>query len=298
MSKELWYNAEMFYYSLLWLSADKNGIHDKMSFGVIDSSLRVTIPFSIFLTKRSCLCLEWQESIRRYPKHSKESAAMMRGTLNVILNEREGSVPAVSSFRFPAFSYSILTPAQNDTRRQGVIMRETLNVILSTSEESVAVVRKAGKLSSEVIDSSPCHCPVFCFSHKAFLSPFRMTTDGKRHPERMWRICDCGEGNGKSLVGSYERNRVITPHHIDAFMLYRLRTCCKFNWEVPLNSGIFYCIAGIKMEKMGVREKYFKKISNYFSCFSKFKLERDTIMAALRTVPFRRGNRERRKEYG
>ena len=30
----------------------------------------------------------------------------------------------------------------------------------------------------------------------------------------------------------------------------------------------------------------------------KFKLERDTIMAALRTVPFRRGNRERRKEYG
>ena len=247
MSKGLWYNAEMFYYSLLWLSADKNGIHDKMSFGVIDSSLRVTIPFSIFLAKHSCLCLEWQESIRRYPKHSKESAAMMRGTLNVILNEREGSVPAVSSFRFPAFSYSILTPAQNDTRRQGVIMRETLNVILSTSEESVAVVRKAGKLSSEVIDSSPCHCPVFCFSHKAFLSPFRMTTDGKRHPERMWRICDCGEGNGKSLVGSYERNRVITPHHIDAFMFYRQRTCCKYNWEAPLNSGIFYCIVGIKM---------------------------------------------------
>lgn len=29
-----------------------------------------------------------------------------------------------------------------------------------------------------------------------------------------------------------------------------------------------------------------------------FKLERDTIMAALRTVPFRRGGRERRKEYG
>ena len=52
------------------------------------------------------------------------------------------------------------------------------------------------------------------------------------------------------------------------------------------------------MEEMGVREKYFKKISNYFSCFSKFKLERDTIMAALRTVPFRRGDRERRKEYG
>ena len=235
MSKGLWYNAEMFYYSLLWLSADKNGIHDKMSFGVIDSSLRVTIPFSIFLAKHSCLCLEWQESIRRYPKHSKESAAMMRKAVR----------------RHPSHRFFTL-----------------------------------------------CHCSVFCFSHKAFLPPFRMTTDGKRHPEWMWRIYDCGEGNGKSLVGSYERNRVITPHHIDAFMLYRLRTCCKFNWEVPLNSGIFYCIAGIKMEKMGVREKYFKKISNYFSCFSKFKLERDTIMAALRTVPFRRGDRERRKEYG
>ena len=178
MSKELWYNAEMFYYSLLWLSADKNGIHDKMSFGVIDSSLRVTIPFSIFLTKRSCLCLEWQESIRRYPKHSKESAAMMRGTLNVILNEREGSVPAVSSFRFPAFSYRILTSAQNDTRRQGVIMRETLNVILSTSEESVAVVRKAGKLSSEVIDSSLCVTvpfSVFPTRHSCLRSEWRRT---------------------------------------------------------------------------------------------------------------------------
>ena len=175
MSKELWYNAEMFYYSLLWLSADKNGIHDKMSFGVIDSSLRVTIPFSIFLAKHSCLCLEWQESIRRYPKHSKESAAMMRGTLNVILNEREGSVPAVSSFRFPAFSYSILTPAQNDTRRQGVIMRETLNVILSTSEESVTVVRNAVRCHESHRFFTLFHHSVSRLSHKAFLPPFRMT---------------------------------------------------------------------------------------------------------------------------
>ena len=50
-------------------------------------------------------------------------------------------------------------------------------------------------------------------------------------------------------------------------------------------------------KKKEVQEKYFKKISNDFSCLSKFKLERDTIMAALRTVPFRRGDRERRKEY-
>ncbi len=169
---------------LLWSSADKNGIHDKMSFGVIDSSLRVTIPFSIFLAKRSCLCLEWQESIRRYPKHSKESAAMMRGTLNVILNEREGSV---------------------------------------------LVVRKAVRRHPSHRFFTLCHCSVFYFSHKAFLPPFRMTTDGKRHPEWMWRIYDCGEGNGKSLVGSYECNRVITPRHIDAFMFYRQQACCKCN---------------------------------------------------------------------
>ena len=67
----------------------------------------------------------------------------MRGTLNVILNEREGSVPAVSSFRFPAFSYSILIPAQNDTRRQGVIMNEC--------EGSMTVVREMERASWEVM---------------------------------------------------------------------------------------------------------------------------------------------------
>ena len=88
MSKGLWYNAEMFYYSLLWSSAD---FYDRLPIKM-EFMIRC---HSIFLAKRSCLCLEWQESIRRYPKHSKESAAMMRGTLNVILNEREGSVPVV-----------------------------------------------------------------------------------------------------------------------------------------------------------------------------------------------------------
>ena len=75
----------------------------------------------------------------------------MRGTLNVILNEREGFVPAVSSFRFPAFSYSILIPAQNDTRRQGVIMRETLSVILNECEGSMTVVREMERASWEVM---------------------------------------------------------------------------------------------------------------------------------------------------
>jgi hypothetical protein len=66
-----------------------------------------------------------------------------------------------------------------------------------------------------------------------------------------------------------------------------------------LTAVFFYCIVGIKTRrKKKCRKSISKKISNYFSCFSKFKLERDTIMAALRTVPFRRGDRERRKEYG
>ena len=69
---------------------------------------------------------------------------MMRGTLNVILNEREGSVPAVSSFRFPFFPQGILATVQNDTGRQGVIMREMLIVILNEREGSMTVMRKSG----------------------------------------------------------------------------------------------------------------------------------------------------------
>ena len=57
-------------------------------------------------------------------------------------------------------------------------MRETLNVILSTSEESVAVVRKAGKLSSEVIDSSLCVTvpfSVFPTRHSCLRAEWRRT---------------------------------------------------------------------------------------------------------------------------
>ena len=38
------------------------------------------------------------------------------------------------------------------------------------------------------------------------------------------------------------------------------------------------------MGRNGSAGKVFQKNFKYFSCFSKFKLERDTIMAALRTV--------------
>lgn len=65
-----------------------------------------------------------------------------------------------------------------------------------------------------------------------------------------------------------------------------------------LTAVFFYCIVGIKMGRNGSAGKVFQKNFKLFFCFSKFKLERDTIMAALRTVPFRRGDRERRKEYG
>ena len=140
MSKGLWYNAEMFYYSLLWLSADKNGIHDKMSFGVIDSSLRVTIPFSIFLTKRSCLCLEWQESIRRYPKHSKESAAMMRKAVRRHPSHRFFTLCHCSVFYFSHKASCLRSEWQR-----------TASVILNECEGSMTVVREMERASWEVM---------------------------------------------------------------------------------------------------------------------------------------------------
>ena len=78
----------------------------------------------------------------------------MRETLNVILNEREGSVPVVrkeESYEsqgcnrfftlchiaaFRLFHKAFLPPALNDGGRQGVI--------LSPSEGSITVIRKSG----------------------------------------------------------------------------------------------------------------------------------------------------------
>ena len=53
---------------------------------VIDSSLRVIFPLSCFLTKHSCLHSEWPW----HGSHHNEG-----GTLIVILNECEGSIPVV-----------------------------------------------------------------------------------------------------------------------------------------------------------------------------------------------------------
>ena len=58
-------------------------------------------------------------------------------------------------------------------------MRGTLNVILNEREGSVPVVRKAVICHPSHRFFTLCHCPVFCFSHTAFLRPFRMTIGGK-----------------------------------------------------------------------------------------------------------------------
>ena len=58
-------------------------------------------------------------------------------------------------------------------------MRETLNVILNECEGSIPVVRKAVRCHQSHRFFTPCHCPVFHFSHKAFLPPLRMTIGGK-----------------------------------------------------------------------------------------------------------------------
>ena len=58
-------------------------------------------------------------------------------------------------------------------------MRGTLNVILNEREGSIPVVRQAVSCHQSNRFFTLCHCPVFCFSHTAFLRPFRMTIGGK-----------------------------------------------------------------------------------------------------------------------
>ena len=73
-----------------------------------------------------------------------------------------------------------------------------------------------------------CHVFVSCLSYTAFLPPFRMTTDDKRHPERcrrlaavmkktirrhpkrMWRICH----RGGETVRCHQSHRFFTLCHV------------------------------------------------------------------------------------
>ena len=54
-----------------------------------------------------------------------------------------------------------------------------MSVILNECEGSITVVRKPVRCHQGNRFFTLCHCPVFCFSHTAFLRPFRMTIGGK-----------------------------------------------------------------------------------------------------------------------
>ena len=119
----------------------------------------------------------------------------MRETLNVILNECEGSIPVVrkavrchQSHRFftpchcPVSHFShkaFLCPFRMTIGGKGVIMRGTLIVIRSECEGSAAVVRKAVRCHQNHRFFTRCHVAVSRLSYTAFLPPFRMTTGGK-----------------------------------------------------------------------------------------------------------------------
>ena len=86
----------------------------------------------------------------------------MRETLNVILNECEGSIPVVrkavrchQSHRFftlchhpvPCFSHTACLPLFRMTiGGKGIIIRETLIVILNECEGPVTVMREIGRI--------------------------------------------------------------------------------------------------------------------------------------------------------
>ena len=57
----------------------------------------------------------------------------------------------------------------NDWGMEVIIMREMLSVILNGCEGSVLVVRKAVSCHQSNRFFTPCHYPISCFSHKAFL---------------------------------------------------------------------------------------------------------------------------------
>mgnify|MGYP000889564436 CR=1 FL=1 len=159
-------------------------------------------------------------------------SVIIKGTLSVIQSASEESIPVmrktvrrhqshrfftlchcpVSRFSLKAFS----TPFRMTLEEKSVIIKGTLSVIQSASEESMPMVRKTVRRHQHNRFFTPCHCSVSRFSHKAFLSSFRMTAGVKgvilnecegfvsmgrktirRHPERQRRIYTHGEEAGK-----------------------------------------------------------------------------------------------------
>ena len=97
-------------------------------------------------------------------------------------------------------------------------MREMLIVILNGCEGSIPVVRQAVSCHQSHRFFTPRHCPVFCFSHTAFLRPFRMTIGGKGGIMREMLSVILNECEGsitvvKKPVRRYQSNRFFTPCH-------------------------------------------------------------------------------------
>ena len=122
-------------------------------------------------------------------------SVIIKGTLSVIQSASEESIPVVKnpvschqSHRFftlchcPVSRFSLKafsTPFRMTLEGKSVIIKGTLSVIQSASEESMPVVRKTVRRHQRNRFFTPCHCSVSRFSHKAFLSSFRMTTGVK-----------------------------------------------------------------------------------------------------------------------
>ena len=106
----------------------------------------------------------------------------------------------MSLSHLPPFLQSILVPIQNDEGRQGVI--------LNKCEGSIPMVRKVARRQQGNRFFTHCHVAVSHLSHTAFLPRsewrFRESAsltigNGKRHPERMWRIYTRGGESGKKI---------------------------------------------------------------------------------------------------
>ena len=122
-------------------------------------------------------------------------------------------------------------------------MRETLIVILNGCEGSAAVVRESVRHHQHNRFFTLCHCPVSRLSHKAFLSPLRMTIGGKGviMRETLIVILSGCEGSalmvGKTIrhhsehsegsiavmgkpVRRHRSNRFFTPCHYPVFLSF------------------------------------------------------------------------------
>ena len=130
-----------------------------MSFKVIDSSLCVTVPFPVFLTKHSCVHSEW--------RLEEEDKSYQLWAVSYKL--------LVISCELKAEAYFPLGVIRNNSKGFAVVVRGALIVIRSKCEGSVPVVRTSARRHSER------QRRIYC----------RDKEDGKCHPrngEAGWNI--------------------------------------------------------------------------------------------------------------